>query len=252
LTRPRFHVPGAGPGARVELPGPSAHHARNVLRLRRGDEVCVFDGAGRECLAELLEVSSRRVVLQLGGPVRPRAESPLFLVLAAAALRGDRMELVIQKATEMGVSEVRPTITHHTDKAARPALEGSRGERWSRVAASAAEQSGRAFVPHIAPPVLFDALLCLPFPGERVLLLEEPGLPGLASLQPSPTRLLLAVGPPGGFAPFEVDRARAAGFRCLGLGPRVLRAETASIAAVAVAQALFGDLTLATPSPVPP
>ncbi len=251
MSRPRFHVPDAGPGARLQLATPSAHHARNVLRLRQGAEVLAFDGLGHEYLAELVEVSSRRVVLRLGGPAKPRPESPLGLILAAAALRGDRMELVIQKATELGVAEIWPVVTDRTDAAARPALEGTRDERWRRVAASAAEQSGRAWVPRIAAPRLLEALLATPFDGTRVLLLERPGEPLLASLAPSPSRLLLAVGPAGGFAPFEVEKACDAGFRCLSLGPRVLRAETASIAAVAIAQSLWGDLGAATPSPVP-
>jgi 16S rRNA (uracil1498-N3)-methyltransferase len=222
-----------------------------VLRLRQGAQVLAFDGVGNEYLAELVEVGHRRVVLRLGGPTPPRPESPLQLVLAAAALPGDRMELVIQKVTELGVAEIWPVVTQRTDAAARPALEGSRNQRWRRVAASAAEQSGRAWVPRIAPPRRLEELLAAAFEGTRVLLLERPGEPQLASLTPSPSRLLLAVGPAGGFAPSEAQQANDAGFRCLSLGPRVLRAETASIAAVAIAQARWGDLGAAMPSPVP-
>jgi len=222
-----------------------------VLRLRPGAEVLAFDGVGNEYLAELVEVGPRRVVLRLDGPTPARPESPLGLVLAAAALPGDRMELVIQKATELGVAEIWPVVTQRTDAAARPALGGSRDERWRRVAASAAEQSGRAVVPRIAPPRLLEALLAAPFEGTRVMLLERSGEPLLASLAPAPARLLLAVGPAGGFAASAAQKANDAGFRCLSLGPRVLRAETASIAAVAIAQAQWGDLARATPSPGP-
>ena len=100
---PRFHVPGAAPGARLALPAQAAHHAREVLRLRSGESVRVFDGKGAEFEAHLDEVSRRSVTARLGAAVAPRGESPLRLVLAVSPLRGDRMELVVQKATELGV-----------------------------------------------------------------------------------------------------------------------------------------------------
>ena len=129
------------------LPDHVAHHAREVLRLRAGAEVHVFDGAGHEWHAVLDEVSRRIVSARMLQAVAARAESPLRLVLAMAALKGDRMELVLQKATELGVAEIWPVVTFRTDAAARPALEGSRAERWERVASGAAEQCGRATVP---------------------------------------------------------------------------------------------------------
>ena len=113
----RFHVPSAAPGARVELPEHVAHHAREVLRLRAGAEVHVFDGAGHEWHAVLDEVSRRSVSARMLQAVAARAESPLRLVLAMAALKGDRMELVLQKATELGVAEIWPVVTFRTDAA---------------------------------------------------------------------------------------------------------------------------------------
>ena len=144
---PRFHVPGAAPGARLALPEHAAHHAREVLRLRSGAPVRVFDGAGAEFEARLDEVTRRSVFARLGGAIAPRAESPLRLVLAVSPLKGDRMELVVQKATELGVAGIWPVVTFRTDAAARPALHGSRGERWERVAAGrrrAVRARGRA------------------------------------------------------------------------------------------------------------
>src|SRR5438034_6213590 len=168
MTVPRFHVPEAAPGARVSLPQHSAHQAREVLRLRSGATVRVFDGEGREYEATLDRVSRQGVELRLGSAVAPRSESPLRLVLALSPLKGDRMELVIQKATELGVSEVWPVVTARTDAAARPALEGTRQERWEKVASGAAEQCGRAVVPPIAPTATFAELLGRPFDGQRV------------------------------------------------------------------------------------
>jgi 16S rRNA (uracil1498-N3)-methyltransferase len=227
----------------VDLPEHSAHHAREVLRLRPGAPVHVFDGAGAEFDAVLDEVSRRTVSARVRHAVMARPESPLRLVLAVSPLKGDRMELVVQKATELGVAEIWPVVTFRTDAAARPALEGSRGERWERVASGAAEQSGRAVVPHVPPTTTLDGLLARPFDGTRVALLETPGHPSLVSLPVDPASpLLLLVGPAGGFEAAEAEDLRAAGFASASLGPRVLRAETAAVAAVAIAQAAWGDL----------
>jgi len=240
---PRFHVSGAAPGARLALPEHSAHHAREVLRLRSGASVRVFDGAGTEFEAQLEEVTRRTVFARLGAAVAPRPESPLRLVLAVSPLKGDRMEQVVQKATELGVAGIWPVITFRTDAAARPALQGSRGERWERVASGAAEQCGRAVVPEVAPTVTLEQLVARTFDGQRVVLLETPGHAPLTSLAVDRSRpLLLLVGPAGGFEPGEADALRVAGFAAASLGPRILRAETAAVASVAIAQALWGDL----------
>lgn len=243
MSGARFHVPGAAPGSRLELPEHSAHHAREVLRLRPGASVRVFDGEGAEFEAVLDEVSRRTVTVRLGHRASARAESPLRLVLAVSPLKGDRMELVVQKATELGVAEIWPVVTDRTDAAARPALHGARDERWARVASGASEQCGRAVVPRLAPTARLDGLVARAFDGTRVALLETPGHPPLPAL-PAPARgaLLLLVGPAGGFEPQEAERLSAAGFLAASLGPRILRAETAAVAAAAIAQAAWGDL----------
>jgi 16S rRNA (uracil1498-N3)-methyltransferase len=241
----RFHVADAAPGARVELPEHTAHHAREVLRLRAGAAVRVFDGRGHEWDALLDEVSRRTVSARLLHPVAGRAESPLQICLAMAALKGDRMELVIQKATELGVARIWPVVTDRTDAAARPALKGSRSERWERVASGAAEQCGRAVVPEIAPTVLLADMVARTWEGPRVALLETAGHPPLPLLTlGAPRELLLLVGPAGGFEPHEARALLDAGFQSASLGPRILRAETAAVAAVAVAQSAWGDLRL--------
>lgn len=243
MSLPRFHVPDAAPGARLELPEHAAHHAREVLRLRAGAAVRVFDGAGAEFEAVLDEVSRRSVGARVLNKAPARAESPLRLVLALAPLKGDGMELAIQKATELGVAEVWPVVTFRTDAAARPALRGSRDERWSRVASGASAQCGRAVVPHLAPTTTVPGLVARPFDGDRVVLLETEGHPPLPALErPAGGAMLLLVGPAGGFEPQEAECLGAAGFRAASLGPRILRAETAAVAAVAIAQACWGDL----------
>lgn len=243
MTLARFHVPAAAPGARVALPEHVAHHAREVLRLRAGTPVRLFDGAGREYEAVLDAVTRREVTAHVTGVAEARPESPLHVVLALSVLKGDRMELVIQKVTELGVSEVWPVVTVRTDAAARPALAGARHERWEKVASGAAEQCGRAVVPSISPTLTFEALLTAPFHGLRLLLTAAEGAHPLAAPPPAPPRVLVAVGPPGGFEDHEVARARAQGFHVVSLGPRVLRSETAAIAAVTAVQLLYGDLS---------
>lgn len=240
MSLPRFHLPAAAPGARLELPDHAAHHAREVLRLRPGAVVRVFDGRGAEFEAVVETLHRRQAVLHLGQAVEARPEAPLRLVLAVSALRGDRMEWVIQKATELGVAEVRPLITARTDAAARPALGGTRQERWEKVASGAAEQCGRAVVPDIGATCPLIALLAEPFDGARLIFCETGGQP-LRSLAPASAALVL-VGPPGGWHPAEIEQATSAGFERLALGPRILRTETAAVAAVAALQALWGDL----------
>lgn len=241
MSVPRFHCPGLPDDGEVVLPDDAAHHARTVLRLRVGDPVRLFDGRGREVSAELRAVSAREVRARMGTAVTARPESPLWLALALAPLKGDRFEWALQKAVELGVTELHPVLTARTDSAARPALRGARHERWQRVIAGACEQSGRACVPALAPACTLDELLRRPFEGTRLLFCERPGQTALASL-PRATRVLALVGPEGGWEDAELQAARDAGFVCVGLGPRVLRAETAAIAAAAALQTLWGDL----------
>jgi 16S rRNA (uracil1498-N3)-methyltransferase len=242
MTVHRFHVPEAAPGSRVLLPEHTAHHAREVLRLRAGAAVRVFDGSGREFEAALEEVTRQRVLARLGGPVPPRPESPLRVVLALPPLKGDRMELVIQKATELGVAEIWPVVTARTDAAGRPALHGSRQERWERVASGAAEQCGRAVVPAVAPTTTLDALLARPVTAPRMLFLAASDAPALVSGGIAPRSVLALIGPAGGWEDAEVTRLAQAGFERKGLGPRTLRSETAAIAAVTCLQVIWGDL----------
>jgi len=237
----RFHLREAAPGARLVFPEHSAHHAREVLRLRAGAGVCVFDGAGSEFEAVLEQVTRRAVTARVTRSVRPRPESPLRVLLALSPLKGDRMELAIQKATELGVTEIWPVITARTDAAARPALQGSRQERWDKVASGAAEQCGRAVVPRVISAMTLEDLLRAPFEGRRITFWETPGRPALAT-EPRPAAALAMVGPAGGFEGWEAEQLATAGFELVSLGPRILRAETAAIAAVTLLQVVWGDL----------
>lgn len=241
MSAPRFHVPAAASLAQVELPDEAAHHAAHVLRLRVGSDVRVFDGAGHEFEARVESLGRNRVSVAVGAAVSPRPESPLNLILALAPLKGDRMDFVIQKATELGVTALMPVITARTDAAGRPAASGARDERWRRIAAGAAEQCGRAVVPAISTFASLPGFLASPLPECRIVLLETAGHPALRSTAGA-AAIVALVGPAGGLAPEEVTAITAAGFLPRSLGARVLRAETAAIAAVTLLQALHGDL----------
>jgi 16S rRNA (uracil1498-N3)-methyltransferase len=242
VTVPRFHVPDLVPGRVVALASDAAHHALDVLRLRAGSVVRVFDGEGREFEAAIDSAHRGRATLRVGESVAPRPESPLRILLALPPLKGDLLELVIQKATELGVTEIWPTLTARTDAAVRPALRGSRRERWARVASAAAEQCGRAVVPRVAPAADLPALAATPLAVPRLVFLEGENAPGLDRRPLSPPGVLALIGPPGGFEEAEKEMLTAAGFEPVSLGPRVLRTETAAIAAVSVLQLLWGDL----------
>jgi 16S rRNA (uracil1498-N3)-methyltransferase len=236
---PRFHIREAAPGAHVSLPEHAAHHAREVLRLRSGAKVHVFDGLGQEFEGILDIVTRKEVTARLHGPTPSRPESPLKITLALSPLKGDRMETVIQKATELGVHEIWPVILARTDAVARPALKGSRQERWEKVASGAAEQCGRAVVPNVAPTLTLKSLLETPFEGRKLILV--PGGPPLERAG-EPSSYLVLVGPAGGYEDHERKSLDEAAFREAGLGPRILRAETAAIAVTAALQVLHGDL----------
>jgi len=245
VTAPRFHVPGAASNRVVSLPPEVAHHALGVLRLRAGAHLRVFDGEGHEFDAWLESLASVRV----GDSVPSRPESPLRILLALPPLKGDRMELVIQKATELGVAEIWPTLTARTDAAGRPALFGARRERWARVASAAAEQSGRAVVPTIAEARDLTGLLAHAWTASRrvarLAFLDGAEAQRIArglGSDAHPEGVVALIGPPGGFDESEMEAIGAGGFQKLSLGPRTLRSETAAIVAVSLLQHLWGDL----------
>jgi 16S rRNA (uracil1498-N3)-methyltransferase len=228
-------------GLAVLDPGASRHLFR-VLRLGAGADVRLFDGHGREHRARLEDgdpkVASARVLERCD----PLPESPLRIVLVQGIGRGERMDLAVQKATELGVSAIVPVLTARSvvrlagDRAAR------RRAHWQAVAASACEQCGRAVVPEILLPTgLAEAIGALP-PG-LLRLHPDPGAAcGMGELPAPETGLALLVGPEGGLDEGERRAARNEGFTPVRLGPRVLRTETAAIAAVTLAQGLWGDL----------
>lgn len=250
MSRRRFYAPQEAFGAdlgSVILEADEARHLSEVLRLKPGDEVYVFDGAGGEfqCSVE----SARRDVAQLrilgeASPARP--ESPLHLTLAVALLKSDKFDLVVQKATELGVARVAPVMTKLADIRLRDDSDAEkRLTRWRRIALEAAKQSGRALVPEIVAPVSFADLIKSAADDVNVMFAERGGgsLVSLTANAADGFRSITAlVGSEGGWTETELNEAQTAGWHLVTLGGRTLRAETAAIAVTALLQHTFGDL----------
>jgi 16S rRNA (uracil1498-N3)-methyltransferase len=237
-----FVRPDAVDANRVRFDAAEAHHLRRVLRLRPGATVEGTDGAG--CLYTI-----RLVALDVEGGWgaieardQPARESPCSITLAQAILKGDRMSWLVQKATELGVARIVPMETARV--VARPTAEGAaRPTRWARIAREAVKQCGRVVVPVIDPPREFAEVLGEVAVHDAAWVCWEGGGEALVEMaHGTPSRLLLLVGPEGGFTADEVAAAEAAGARRVSLGPRILRAESAGLTAVALGQFLFGDL----------
>ncbi len=228
------------PGETIELPEERAHYLIDVLRLRRGSELVVFNGEGGEFTAEVDAIGRRTARLRLGVFRAGSPESSLRVHLGLAISRGERMDMSIQKAVELGVSAITPLTTERSVVRLEPYRRASRLEHWQRVAQSACEQSTRTRVPDLTEPQTLDQWLA----GGRglKLMLDPRGRYAMKDLSPPCPEVRLLSGPEGGFSAAERARADTAGFLPVRLGPRILRAETAVIAALTAIQLLWGDL----------
>jgi 16S rRNA (uracil1498-N3)-methyltransferase len=221
-----------GAKAQVALDAAQANYLGNVLRLRVGDGVLLFDGESGEWLASIAEVGKKRMTLAVAEQTRPPESIP-DLWLAFAPVKRAPVEWLVEKATELGVARLLPVMTQRT------VIERLRLDRLQSIAIEAAEQCGRTMLPEISEPVALDAFLQS---SERMLYFadETGGEPVASAFAPGPATIL--IGPEGGFTPEERDAVRAApGAKSISLGPRILRAETAALAAVTAWMALAGD-----------
>jgi len=234
------------PGLGVALPDSAAAHAVRVLRLRTGDMVTLFNGDGHEYPARLAAADAREVRAEITSRESPKRESSLRITLVQALARGEKMDWIIQKAVELGAARIVPVSTERSEVKLDDARSRKRLEHWRAIATAACEQCGRNALPRIEAPIELSAWVktesATPVPVTRWTLHPE-GAIRVRDLQaPSPATLDLAVGPEGGFGETDLAILRAHGFRELALGPRILRTETAGIAALAALQALCGDL----------
>jgi 16S rRNA (uracil1498-N3)-methyltransferase len=240
LTRVYLDAP-LEAGARVTLTGSAARHVTRVLRLRPGQALTLFNGRGGEYAATIEALRRERVAVAVGEPSAIERESPLTLTLAQGVSRGERMDLIVQKATELGASRIVPLLTERSVVRLSAPQAARKLEHWRAIAIAACEQSGRNRLPELAQP------LGLPdFAGTRAAdarLLLSPGAATRIEDIPRPAgALTVLIGPEGGLTEAEQQTAVGAGFMPVRLGPRVLRTETAAIAALALLQREFGDL----------
>lgn len=245
VTPPRFLIPTPDKGvAVIVLPDDEAHHARRVLRLRRGDPVRLFDGAGHEWEGRVAELGSKRLSVAIDRDVAPLAEPPADVTLAIGLLKGDQMDTVVRESTALGVTAITSVVSARVVAPTRARVEAARA-RWRKVAVQSAKQCGRARVPELTDPVRFDELVRLPGFDIRAIL-AEPGTgpapsPALVS-RPSASRVkvLLLVGPEGGWTEGEMRTALQAGMDPWQLGPRTIKAELAPAVALTALWSLWG------------
>lgn len=241
----RIYFPGEiPPHGSCLLASEQAHHVARVLRLQPGDTLTLFDGNGIEYAAVIAHITKSGVTLNVGEPRRIDRESPLAVTLAQGISSGERMDYTVQKAVELGVAGIQPVESSR----GVVRLDGMRAQKrvahWQAVVLAACEQCGRNCVPKVAPVMRLRDWLgqaVQPPPSELRMLLSPQGPISLRELPKPRGSVVLLAGPEGGLTPEERHDAQRAGFTAVKLGPRVLRTETAAVAALAAMQTLWGD-----------
>ena len=228
--------------AMLSLDSEQAHYVGRVLRLRAGDALTVFDGSGGEYVATVDKVTKQQLNLSVGDHVSRNTESPLRIRLVQGVSRGERMDIVVQKATELGVYRISPVLTDFSVVKLGPDRAAKRRDHWQKVARSACEQCRRNIVPVIdTPQSLVDWFADNAGGDEMQLILRADSEDAMPAIDMPGSELTILIGPEGGFSEAEHERAAAAGLRAVRLGPRVMRTETAALAAISIAQATWGD-----------
>jgi len=240
---PRFYCPPPLPSSGTfDLPHDAAHHAARVLRLRAGETVQIFDGIGNERHGVIAELDGRRVAVGSITAVDANRESPLQVVLAQALASSEKMDWVIQKATELGVAEIQPVDTGRSVARLSAERAAKRLEHWRQVAISACEQCGRNLLPQIHAPLdIMEWLQQMQRSPDAKFILLPQGATALHQQARPHRRVALLIGAEGGFTEVECDSALRCGFTPIRMGPRVLRTETAAVAGLAALQTLWGD-----------
>jgi 16S rRNA (uracil1498-N3)-methyltransferase len=249
MTRRRFYAPriAFADNKTIALSADEARHARDVLRLGRGDEVFVFDGEGREYRSVIADISSRSITLNVVEETEAaKPESSLDLTLAVALLKGEKFDLVVQKATELGVTTLVPLITARADVRIREPQDAARKvERWQRIALESAKQCGRARLTLVNAPTNLDEFfrsITDVHLGVMFTARDGGSLDVAIETKPDFKSVVALVGSEGGWTDEELAQARKYGWQLVILGGRTLRAETAAIVAMTLLQHRLGDL----------
>ncbi len=222
-------------GDRVCITGEDAAHLARALRLKPGEQLTVCDGNGSDYLCTACEVTSQLVTAQVVSRQRSAGEPPVPITLYQALCKGDKLELIVQKAVELGATQVVPVQTKRCVSRPESAALARKVERWQKIAAEAAKQSGRGRIPAIAQPLDFgEAISCMKKDPKAILFYEEATLPLGKALGRPEGGISIMTGPEGGFEPEEVAHAEAQGVQICSLGPRILRCETAPLCALSI------------------
>ncbi|HEX2226543.1 MAG TPA: 16S rRNA (uracil(1498)-N(3))-methyltransferase [Candidatus Binatia bacterium] len=242
----RFFVPrGNIEGSRGIVVGEELLHLRRVLRLAAGDIITIFDDTGREHDAVICSVGPEAAAVEITSSYEAKRESTLDLTLALGLTKGEKMDFVIEKATELGVQTIVPFISAYAVPKLNERKIAARSERWQKIALSAAKQCGRTQIPKLLPLCAFREFIGQVSPDTfKLLFWEKESTQSLRELQQhrGAKPVLITIGPEGGFSAEEAEQATKHGFHRVTLGRRILRAETAAVAALSVAQFLWGDL----------
>lgn len=224
----------------IALPPEVVRHVVQVLRLKVGAILRVFDGKGAEYEAVLTDVAKRAATMQVGILIENKVESPLQITLLQGISRGERMDYALQKAVEMGVTQIVPVVTSRCNVSLSQGRDVKRWAHWEGVIVSACEQSGRATLPILSPIMTFSAAVKIYQGASLRIVLDPLAKKGWQELEPS-NKIAIFIGPEGGLDETEIEAAKKAEFESVRFGPRTLRTETASVAALAVIQTLWGD-----------
>jgi len=237
----RFYCPELQTDAEsFSLPAAAHRHAVQVLRLKKGDRLRLFNGLGLEYDAELIDVTKRESRVSLGTPLSIENESPLNITLLQGISRGERMDYALQKAVELGVDRVIPIMTERCNVQLSGGRSDKRLAHWQGVMVSACEQSGRSILPELTSIQTLEEAL-LDSPASCKLVLDPLANIGFTAIEKTEDITLL-IGPEGGLSEQEIIQANNSGFQSVRFGPRILRTETATVAALSVVQTLWGDL----------
>ena len=241
MSNARFYCPELNTdGTQIPLPDAAHRHAVQVLRLKQGERIRLFDGRGLEYYAELTQVAKRSSTVTLLDKVTLDNESPLNITLLQGISRGERMDYALQKAVELGVNRIIPVVTERCNVQLSSGRAEKRLAHWHGVMVSACEQSGRSVLPELSNIMMLDEALADNAITCRFVLAPEATI-GFAALE-QPDAVSLLIGPEGGLSEQEVQQAITENYQAIKFGPRILRTETATAAAIAVIQTMWGDL----------
>jgi len=243
---PRFYIP--NPHIRnglLKIEGDEVKHIRKVLRLKAGDKILVFDGLGKEFEGTIVEQGRSSVMVKIQTIFSSKGDSTLEVTLAQSLLKGEKMDYLIQKATELGVKEIIPFFSSRSVPLLEKSRRLKRHHRWEKIAVEASKQCGRGVVPKIESLQDYSGMLRAASTDHlRLILWERDGIKLKEALERSgeKTKIFFVIGPEGGFSQDEVDKAKRAGFVAVTLGKRILRAETASLCLLSILQYEWGDM----------